>query len=100
LDGSLSFPYFCSPSPIFFIEKINEMTTVNLRVKEITALIKKLSDEDQEALLKALKSQILLKQARLLDNSVEKNDFSVEAILKVVRQVRQAHPYANQQNRS
>ena len=76
------------------------MTTVNLRVKEITALIKKLSDEDQEALLKALKSQILLKQARLLDNSVEKNDFSVEAILKVVRQVRQAHPYANQQNRS
>jgi hypothetical protein len=65
------------------------MISSNPRVQEITSLVSKLTDEDQEALLKALKIQILLAQARRLDQSVRKNKVSMDEIISVVRQVRQ-----------
>mgnify|MGYP006890186077 CR=1 FL=1 len=68
------------------------MTSENQRVREITSLVNKLTDEDQEALLKALKIQIILAQARRLDQSVRKNKVSMDEIISVVRQVRQTRP--------
>ncbi len=64
------------------------MATSNLKVKEITSLVSKLTEEDQAALLKALKAQIILAEARRLDQSVTKNKVSMDEILNVVRQVR------------
>lgn len=68
------------------------MASANPRVHEITTLVSKLTDEDQEALLKALKIQILLAQARRLDQSVKKNSISMDEIISVVQQVRQTRP--------
>ena len=66
------------------------MATANLKIKEIAELISKLTDADQDALLKALKVQIVLADARRLDQSVKKNKVSMDEILQVVRQVRVA----------
>ncbi len=65
------------------------MTAENPRVRAITELVVKLTDEDQEAILKALKMQIILAQARRLDKSIVKNQVSMNEILSVVHQVRQ-----------
>jgi hypothetical protein len=58
------------------------MQTTSARVLEITHIVSMLTDEDQEKLLKALKTQILLAEARRLDQSVKKNDVSMDEILK------------------
>jgi hypothetical protein len=61
----------------------------NPTIKEITTLVTQLSEADQAALLKALKAQVLLLQARRLDESVKPNQVEMEKIVEVVRQVRQ-----------
>jgi len=68
------------------------MQTTNARVLEITHIVSMLTDEDQEKLLKALKTQILLAEARRLDQSVKKNDVSMDEILEIVRHIRQSRP--------
>lgn len=65
------------------------MQTESPRVNEISNLVSMLNDADQEALLKALKSQVLLAQARHLDQSVKSNKIGMDEIVKIVRQVRQ-----------
>lgn len=44
----------------------------NPTIKEISNLVDQLSEADQSALLKALRSQVLLLQARRLDESVNR----------------------------
>jgi len=68
------------------------MQTTSARVLEITHIVSMLTDEDQEKLLKALKTQILLAEARRLDQSVKKNDVSMDEILEIVRHIRQSRP--------
>ncbi|MBK8562853.1 MAG: hypothetical protein IPN76_05775 [Saprospiraceae bacterium] len=61
----------------------------NPTIKEISNLVAQLSEADQAALLKALKAQVLLLQARRLDESVKPNQVEMEKIVEVVRKVRQ-----------
>jgi hypothetical protein len=61
----------------------------NPTINEITTLVAQLSEADQAALLKALKAQVLLLQARRLDESVKPNQVEMEKIVEVVWQVRQ-----------
>ncbi|MCF8247130.1 MAG: hypothetical protein K9J37_19290 [Saprospiraceae bacterium] len=63
----------------------------NPTIKEISNLVSQLSEADQAALLKALKAQVLLLQARRLDESVKPNQLEMEKIVEVVRKVRQFH---------
>lgn len=64
----------------------------NPTIKEITSLISQLSEADQTALLKALKGQVLLLQARRLDESVKPVQVEMEKIVEVVQNVRGVHP--------
>jgi hypothetical protein len=52
-------------------------------------LVSQLSDADQAALLKALRTQVLLLQARRLDQSVKPNHVEMDKIVEVVRKIRQ-----------
>lgn len=61
-------------------------------IKEITNLIAQLSEADQAALLKALKAQVLLLQARRLDESVKPNQVEMGKVVEVVRNTRFEHP--------
>jgi hypothetical protein len=63
----------------------------NPTIKEISNLVAQLSEADQAALLKALKAQVLLLQARRLDESMKPNQVEMEEIVEVVRKVRQFH---------
>ena len=60
----------------------------NPTIKEISNLVSQLSEADQAALLKALKAQVLLLQARRLDQSVKPNQVEMDKIVEVVREVR------------
>ena len=61
----------------------------NPTIKEISNLVSQLSEADQAALLKALKAQVLLLQARRLDQSVKPNQVEMDKIVEVVREDRQ-----------
>ncbi len=60
----------------------------NPTIKEISNLVAQLSEADQAALLKALRAQVLLLQARRLDESVKPNQVEMDKIVEVVRKVR------------
>jgi hypothetical protein len=68
------------------------MEALNPTIKEITTLVAQLSDADQAALFKALKAQVLLLQARRLDESVKPNQVEMEKIVEVVQKARFEHP--------
>jgi len=61
----------------------------NPTITEITNLVAQLTEADQAALLKALKAQVLLLQARRLDESVKPNQVEMGKVVEVVRKVRQ-----------
>jgi|GEM_PF-5649715 len=63
-------------------------------IKEISNLVSQLSEADQATLLKALKTQVLLLQARRLDESVKPNQVEMDKIVEIVRKVRQFRPDA------
>ena len=58
------------------------------RVKEISNLVEKLSTLQQDALLKALRKQVLLDKAEQLNQSVMSNKVSMQQIVEEVRAVR------------
>lgn len=58
------------------------------RVKEISNLVEKLSTPQQDALLKALRKQVLLDKAEQLNQSVMSNKVSMQQIVEEVRAVR------------
>ena len=60
------------------------------KVIEIQNLVGMLSNDEQEALLKGLRKQILLSKAELLNKSVLSNDIKMQDILEGVRKVRKA----------
>ncbi len=66
------------------------MQRTEARVEEITKFVTLLTERDQAALLKALRKQFLLAQAARLEGSVKANDISMNEILEIVSQVRQA----------
>ena len=58
------------------------------RVKEISNLVEKLSTPQQDALLKALRKQVLLDKAEQLNQSIMPNKVSMQQIIEEVRAVR------------
>jgi hypothetical protein len=67
------------------VETINE-------VIEIGEYVKRLSANERKALLKGLRKKILVKEARELGKSVDKNiEISMDDILKEINIVRKKH---------
>ncbi|MCF8245976.1 MAG: hypothetical protein K9J37_14965 [Saprospiraceae bacterium] len=71
------------------------MQNAEARVEEITKFVTLLPGQDQAALLKALRKQFLLAQAKRLEGSVGKNDISMRETLEIVSQVRKAQHTRN-----
>jgi len=65
------------------------------RVKEINNLIVMLLPEEQDALLKALKKQVLLSKAERLNHSIKPNTIKMQEIVEEIRKVR-AKRYVNE----
>lgn len=78
-----------SPFSLTFVQTKVQKMQPNPTIKEISNLVAQLSEADQAALLKALKAQLLLLQARHLDESVKPNQVEMDKIVEVVRKVRQ-----------
>lgn len=66
------------------------MSAIANREQQITSLIKKLSATEQDALLKALKKQLLLAKAEKLEHSVKDNHINMSEIVEEVRKARKA----------
>ncbi|WP_028667668.1 hypothetical protein [Runella zeae] len=66
------------------------MSAIANREQQITSLIKKLSANEQDALLKALKKQLLLAKAEKLEHSVKDNRINMSEIVEEVRKARKA----------
>ncbi|GAB4199271.1 MAG: hypothetical protein OHK0057_06720 [Thermoflexibacter sp.] len=58
------------------------------KVNEINKLVLMLLPEEQEALLKALKKQLLLSKAEQLNLSIKPNIIKIQEIVEEVRKVR------------
>ena len=67
------------------------MSAIQERTEQMLELFTQLSEEEQKAILKALKKKQLLEEARKLDQTVWKYQISEEEILDVVNEVRQEH---------
>ncbi|GAB4495195.1 MAG: hypothetical protein OHK0019_23540 [Saprospiraceae bacterium] len=65
------------------------MSAVQERTAQMVELFTQLSEEEQKAILKALKKKQLLEEARKLDQTVWKYQISEEEILDAVNEVRQ-----------
>ena len=63
------------------------MTTAE-RISTINSLIIQMPANEQEALIKALKKEVLRTKAKRLDDSVVPNAVSIEEIIEEVRKVR------------
>ena len=63
------------------------MTTAE-RISTLNSLIIQMPTNEQEALIKALKREVLRAKAKRLDNSVVPNTVSMEEIIEEVRKVR------------
>jgi hypothetical protein len=66
------------------------MSAIANKEQQITSLIKKLSANEQDALLKALKKQLLLAKAEKLEHSVKDNRINMSEIVEEVRKARKA----------
>ena len=64
------------------------MNVVNEKIGQINTLVEMLSDEEQAALLKVLKKQVLLAEAERLNRSVKPNRINMDQIVHEVRKVR------------
>lgn len=62
--------------------------TIAERIITINSLIIQMTTNEQEALIKALKREVLRAKAKRLDNLVVPNAISVEEIIDEVRKVR------------
>ena len=67
------------------------MITVKERIEQISNLVVMLSTDEQNALFKALKKQILLTQANRLNQSVKPNSINMQSIIEEIQKVRQTH---------
>ncbi len=67
------------------------MSAIQERTAQMVELFTQLSEEEQKAILKALKKKQLLEEARKLDQTVWKYQISEEEILDAVNEVRQEH---------
>lgn len=65
------------------------MPTIANRVQEISNLVTKLTANEQDALLKALKKQVLLAKAEKLNRSIKPNSINMQEIVEEVRKARQ-----------
>ena len=65
------------------------MPALQDKVQEITKLVSKLPDSQQDSLLKSLKKWITQEKAERLRSSVEPNQVSMQEIVEEVRAVRQ-----------
>ncbi|UTA66330.1 hypothetical protein [Emticicia sp. 21SJ11W-3] len=64
------------------------MTTAE-RISTLNALVIQMPINEQEALIKALKREVLIAKAKKLDNSVNANTLSIDEIVDEVRKARQ-----------
>lgn len=67
------------------------MSAIQERTEQMVELFTQLSEEEQKAILKALKKKQLLEDARKLDQTTWKYKISEEEILDIVNEVRQEH---------
>lgn len=63
------------------------MTTAE-RISTINALVIQMPTNQQDALIKALKREVLREKAKRLDNTVTPNTMNIEEIVEEVRKVR------------
>ena len=62
--------------------------SVDQRVQAITNIVQMLSDDEQNALLKELKKQMLLVKAERLNRSIIANNIDMSLIVSEIRKVR------------
>lgn len=67
------------------------MSAIQERTEQMVELFTQLSEEEQKAILKALKKKQLFEDARKLDQTTWKYKISEEEILDIVNEVRQEH---------
>lgn len=64
------------------------MSAIQARTAQMVELFSQLSEKEQKALLKALKRQLILAEARELSNAVWEHETSEDEIMEMVRAVR------------
>jgi hypothetical protein len=67
------------------------MSAIQERTEQLVELFSQLTEEEQQAILKALKKKLLLEEAHRLDKTVWKYKISEAEILDAVNEVRQEH---------